>query len=270
MAGNLSIGQAISELRKAKGATQEDLATAVSVSAQAVSKWENGGVPDTALIPVIADYFNVPTDKLFGRSASPNICETVHKYVFEKGQFKGFDRAFDIYRSVHDGLTQPFQNKQKVDKTHASHNSDENGYSLMISNGYGNFVKREYWESINLESAEFMRELFSIFAEEDMIEVLFALLRRKVFAPANFKMIKSALVNTQYSDETIQNCLNKLTEKKIINTEISPYEEICETYQIDDMWYLGICSVICSAQALKISLPGISCYLGKGAWPIEL
>ena len=52
-----TIGKRIAELRKAKGVRQEDLAQHVGVTSQAVSKWENGGVPDTELLPVIAEYF---------------------------------------------------------------------------------------------------------------------------------------------------------------------------------------------------------------------
>jgi transcriptional regulator with XRE-family HTH domain len=270
MSNNLPIGQIISELRRAKGSTQEELANAVKVSAQAVSKWENGGTPDTELIPSIADYFGVSIDKLFGRNVSPNICETVHDYVSEPGQFKGFGRAFNIYCSLHGGLTGPAMHKFDQNNLLAYHNSDENGYSLMVSNGYGDLVKREYWEAVNLETASFSRELFSLLAEPGILEVLFALLRRKVFGPANFEMIKTALVNAKYADEEIQECLNKLIERKISAIEDSPYDEIGKTYQIDDMWYLGLCAVICAAQALKISLPGISCFLGRGAWPINL
>ena len=61
------IGTNIALLRKNKGITQEELAKNVGVSAQAVSKWENGGVPDTELLPVVADYFEVSVDSLFGR-----------------------------------------------------------------------------------------------------------------------------------------------------------------------------------------------------------
>ena len=46
-----NIGNVISELRKNKGVKQEELANAVGVSTQAVSKWENGGTPDTELLP---------------------------------------------------------------------------------------------------------------------------------------------------------------------------------------------------------------------------
>ncbi len=65
-----NIGQNIAKLRKEKGFKQEELARYVGVSAQAVSKWENGGVPDTELLPKIADFFGVSTDRLFGRNVT--------------------------------------------------------------------------------------------------------------------------------------------------------------------------------------------------------
>ena len=39
---NINIGNKIRELRKKKGITQEALASVLSVSPQAVSKWESG------------------------------------------------------------------------------------------------------------------------------------------------------------------------------------------------------------------------------------
>ena len=113
MSNNLSIGQIISGLRKSKSSTQEELANAVGISAQAVSKWENGGTPDTELLPAIADFFDVPIERIFGRKVSPNIGETVHKYIYECGQFQGFDKAFNMYHAIHDGLTQPTIKKLK-------------------------------------------------------------------------------------------------------------------------------------------------------------
>ncbi len=64
------IGRHIAALRKEKGVKQEELAKRVGVSPQAVSKWENGGVPDIELLPAIADYFGVSIDSLFGRTAT--------------------------------------------------------------------------------------------------------------------------------------------------------------------------------------------------------
>ena len=64
------IGKQIAAMRKEKGIKQEELAKFVGVSAQAVSKWENGGVPDTELLPRIADFFSVSVDSLFGRKVT--------------------------------------------------------------------------------------------------------------------------------------------------------------------------------------------------------
>ena len=63
----INIGEKIKQLRARDGRTQSDLATAVGVSCQAVSRWESGGgYPDLQLMPAIANYFHVTIDELFG------------------------------------------------------------------------------------------------------------------------------------------------------------------------------------------------------------
>ena len=57
----------LKSIRKEKGMKQEELAAIVGVSPQAVSKWEQGGMPDAALLPAIADALGVSIDALFGR-----------------------------------------------------------------------------------------------------------------------------------------------------------------------------------------------------------
>lgn len=65
------IGTTIAALRREKDLTQEALAAQFGVSAQAVSKWENGlSCPDVMMLPEIADYFGVSVDALFGRAAA--------------------------------------------------------------------------------------------------------------------------------------------------------------------------------------------------------
>jgi len=57
----------IARYRKAIGLTQEVLADKLGITFQAVSKWETGqSVPDTMLLPEIAQILNVSVDKLLG------------------------------------------------------------------------------------------------------------------------------------------------------------------------------------------------------------
>lgn len=63
----ITIGKNIKNLRKRDNRTQEDLAKALGVTCQAISRWEsNGGYPDMELVPAIANYFHVTIDELFG------------------------------------------------------------------------------------------------------------------------------------------------------------------------------------------------------------
>ncbi len=64
-----TMGKRISDLRKSKGMTQEQLAQMVGVTAQAVSKWENDlSCPDISILPQLAEALGVTTDELLGRS----------------------------------------------------------------------------------------------------------------------------------------------------------------------------------------------------------
>lgn len=61
-----TLGKKISELRKEKGITQEELAERLGVSPQAVSKGENDlSCPDIMLLPELAKLFDVAIDELF-------------------------------------------------------------------------------------------------------------------------------------------------------------------------------------------------------------
>lgn len=63
----LNLGEKIRFLRRRDGRTQEELANALGVTSQAVSRWEAGGCyPDINLIPSLANYFGITIDELFG------------------------------------------------------------------------------------------------------------------------------------------------------------------------------------------------------------
>ncbi len=66
------IGKFISELRKEKGMTQEQLAEKMGVTDKSISRWENGKtMPDISLLVLLAEELNVEISELLnGRKMS--------------------------------------------------------------------------------------------------------------------------------------------------------------------------------------------------------
>ncbi len=63
---NIEIGKKIKTLRLQKGMTQEELATKLNMSSQAISKWENNvTMPDIQLLPDLSVILGVTIDELF-------------------------------------------------------------------------------------------------------------------------------------------------------------------------------------------------------------
>ena len=84
------IGKKIRTLRKNKNMTQERLAEVLSVSSQAVSKWENGiSMPDIELLPIIARYFGITMDEFFNyRLDALNYKERFIRFMVDNGVLK--------------------------------------------------------------------------------------------------------------------------------------------------------------------------------------
>lgn len=60
-----TVGTKISELRKARNMTQDDLADKMGVSPQAVSKWEtDASLPDMSILIQLSDFFHITLDDL--------------------------------------------------------------------------------------------------------------------------------------------------------------------------------------------------------------
>lgn len=65
----MKLGQTIAELRKQHNMTQAEVADALHISYQAVSKWERDEcLPDITLLPSIAELFQISIDKLLGHA----------------------------------------------------------------------------------------------------------------------------------------------------------------------------------------------------------
>ena len=92
----MNIGNKIRELRKKKGITQEQLASALGITSQAVSKWEmSTGYPDIAMLPIIAGYFGVSMDTLFNYDAD-KLEENIMNVLYNSRGGRPFEEAEKI------------------------------------------------------------------------------------------------------------------------------------------------------------------------------
>ena len=147
----INISKNIANLRKQKGITQEQLALALNISPQAVSKWETStSQPDTQTLPLIAEYFEVSIDYLFyGKEI---IYSEIYEKVFQK--IKGipnqmskqaYEDVLKIFGCAHHGITHG--NLKSRDTTiydEPAHISNENGLSLLSGKGFGAIVTRDF------------------------------------------------------------------------------------------------------------------------------
>lgn len=103
----LRCGEQLAFLRREKQVTQEQLAQAVGVTNQAVSKWESGqSYPDITLLPALAAYFDVTVDELLG-VARPRGMRNIYLEIKELFQAtpeeECFSLAFKLATLIHEG-----------------------------------------------------------------------------------------------------------------------------------------------------------------------
>lgn len=113
------IGKFISELRKEKNMTQQELADKLNVTDKAISKWENGrGIPDISLVRKLANLFQVKDEEILNGERNfkkKEIDENHHSKVLEVtnlsksfGKRKVLDNInLDIYEGDIVGLIGP-------------------------------------------------------------------------------------------------------------------------------------------------------------------
>jgi len=197
MMNELTIGVNIAMLRKERGITQETLAESVGVSGQAVSKWESGGSPDTAMLPIIADYFGVSIDRLYGRktkdykSLEHEIAESITMLPNHKTQLdKIYDYCWAMQRAMFGEVETPALDEMEEISTDGDSGCTHSGivqedgltimgltkslrYFLIMPRPADGWAKRLYFKP------EYV-ELFKSLSDENFLKTLFFLYTRKV------------------------------------------------------------------------------------------
>ena len=191
MAGT-TFSTTLQTLRKNRGITQEQLATHLGVSPQAVSKWENGSYPDGDLLPQIADYFEVSIDYLYGR-AKDNV--SIEQQLLEA--IKGINVPPDYDHSEHMDRIMKYiwamqlglwpENKHYFDRTRSEGDHvivstlfDKSGFNFFRLNKNLEFftiMKRpEKGFASYFKVTDELAELFAFLGKKENLKVLFYLL----------------------------------------------------------------------------------------------
>ena len=93
------LGVNLRELRLKSGMTQEQLAYELGVSAQSISRWENGSTyPDITMLPIIASFYEVSIDVLLGYS---KVCtQEEREQFFRDLHGVNEDARIEMYRQM--------------------------------------------------------------------------------------------------------------------------------------------------------------------------
>lgn len=140
----MSLSANIKRLRLEKNLTQEQLASKLGVSAQAVSKWETSETyPDGALLVPLANELDVSLDELFGNESvtMADISAKIIKLIYNTEKTERFNVVRDICWQIERGLfncRMAIENKYDANeiktKKLSSYILDDNGFTI-VSNG---------------------------------------------------------------------------------------------------------------------------------------
>ncbi len=269
------IGKQIANMRREKGIKQEELAKFVGVSTQAVSKWENGGVPDTELLPKIADFFSVSVDSLFGRNITDyrdmqyalmkKINESTNETVFKEA----FNYCWDIERAIMSDLeriernsVEEYEKEIAPDSQHYSSCMSDYGFTRM---GIGNRI--QYFlivpESKDTDLALFngidYPAFFKDFSDPDVFNACVMLHKRehkKLFTP--YLLVKNMSITIEKANIVLE-LLRKY--RLVYPSQIEMDDEVQTVYQFCST--PSFVAFLIFAREM-IDKPGVFCYYNEG------
>ena len=266
----INIGAHIADLRKKKGVTQEQLANALNISPQAVSKWEtNTSVPDTQIVALIAEYFDVSIDYLF--YGEEYVYSDIYNKIFDKvaeypqQSGEAYKEALKVFAYAHHGLSR-WNNKNRKPYMYDEplHFSNENGLSLLSGKGYGAIMTKGFFENVDRDTADFAQKLLAVLSKSNNLLVCFAIVS---MSDISFREMQEKL---GFDEKDLRNALDELIAAELVIEKKSKHKTLGFTYEINDMYHTCLCILIATLEMQRFSLKGISCCMGYGDYPIAL
>lgn len=188
------IGDQIKKYRIKSGYTQEQLGQMIGVTTQAVSKWERGGLPDTDILPRIAQSLGVSIDALFGNDDENEMLNLARK-VNRMPDKEAYRYAFEICWAIQIGLMRDVSLMEKFitffsEKPRQSAELEDYYSKIMTDGGISTarispdfrhfFLMTEPDDSLKSHIADIdaLREVFVIFSDEKCLRILFSMYTR--------------------------------------------------------------------------------------------
>lgn len=263
------INQTILNLRKKAGITQDELAAALHISAQAVSKWETDTcLPDTKILPLIAEYFNVSIDYLFYGE------DVVYSEIYDKVQAQtashpqmsreSFEDAHKLFSAAHHGISHGNLGGYTFICDKPSHISHVDGLSLLSTDGYGAIITRDFFRNITPATLDFARPVFEALSRPNVLTVVSAIISMSDIS------ISEITEKLDLGDREIQQALDEGISCGLVIEKISKHQVLGKTYEIADVYHTCLCIVLATMEMQRKSLDGISCCMGFGDYPIAL
>lgn len=220
----LRCGEQLALLRRQKQITQEQLAQAMGVTNQAVSKWESGqSYPDITLLPKLAAYFQVTVDELLG-VARPQEMRDIYlgvKDLFrETAQEECFSLAFRLATLLHEGAvsggykghlpwdenTQYGLDKEPY-KWGVSICSEPQGATAHIRNGIF-FSDHKYYSPVNRGDIAAISETLRTLADPNVLKTIYALYELTVGDFDNgYASVAEIARRAHLPEEMVRDCL---------------------------------------------------------------
>ena len=265
----INLAKNIADLRRKKGITQEQLAIALNISPQAVSKWEtNTSLPDTQIIPLIAEYFGVSIDYMYYgyEYTYEDIYHKIWDKVAEHPQMsaESYRDALKVFCYAHHGLGR-WNNKNRDPYMYDEplHIVGENGLSLLSGKGYGAIITRDFFENVDKDTLDFAEKALPALSKRINLLVCLAIIS---MSDISFGEMKEKL---SFEENTLRSALDELIDVNIVIEKESKHKSLGFTYEINNMYHTCLCILFATLEMQRYSLKGISCCMGYGDYPIR-
>ncbi|MDR0917015.1 MAG: helix-turn-helix domain-containing protein [Oscillospiraceae bacterium] len=271
----MDMGKTLAALRKAKETTQDEMAAAIGVTPQAISKWETGvNLPDTEMVPQLAEYFGVSTDFLFTGEDSRNLTDAVNRHVMANGQFQGFGAGIELFGYMHHALSSnnlllnnAYNDSGKLQDDVTFISSNE-GFSTFTNLGFGIIAERDFFKNISDATVDLACEkILPTLAVADNYKVI---LRVLAMDDVSYTELLEQLA---WDDGRLRATLDALITSGLLTETASKHKALGSTYHIAEpdevRTHMLLCAITSVLGAHERSFPVFGCCAGYGDFPIN-